>query len=186
MGIFEPDTDIELKYNQQGEVCICAPAVMLGYYDQEEETSKILKKHSDGTIWIHSGDIGHIDEDGFLFIDGRIKRLVIRHDGFKVFPSLIENKLAMNQAVKECCVIGMPDKEHSQGELPFACIVLESTSIGKENAVKKELIKLCETELPEYAQPIGFKFFDELPLTPIGKVDYRALIELVSEGKGVL
>ena len=181
VGIFEPDTDIELKYNQQGEVCICAPTVMLGYYDQEEETVKILKKHSDGTIWIHSGDIGHMDEDGFLFIDGRIKRLVIRHDGFKVFPSLIENKLAMNQAVKECCVIGMQDKAHSQGELPFACIVLESTFIGQENTVKEELIKLCEAELPEYAQPIGFKFLDELPLTPIGKVDYRALAEHISK-----
>lgn len=179
VGIFEPDTDIELKYNQQGEVCMCAPTVMLGYYDQEEETAKILKKHSDGTIWIHSGDIGHMDEDGFLFIDGRIKRLVIRHDGFKVFPSLIENKLAMNQAVKECCVIGIPDKVHSQGKLPFACIVLEAMFIGKESTVKEELIKLCEAELPEYAQPTGFMFMNELSLTPIGKVDYRALTEQV-------
>ena len=179
VGIFEPDTDTELKYNQQGEVCICAPTVMLGYYDQKEETAKILKKHSDGMVWIHSGDIGHMDEDGFLFIDGRIKRLIIRHDGFKVFPSLIENKLVADQAVKECCVIGMPDKGHSQGELPFACIVLETGFIGKESIVRETLIKLCENELPEYAQPMDFKFLSALPLTPIGKVDYRALKEVV-------
>lgn len=179
VGIFEPDTDIELKYNQQGEVCICAPTVMLGYYGQEEETAKILKQHSNGRFWIHSGDIGHMDEDGFLFIDGRIKRLIIRHDGFKVFPSLIENKLVADQAVKECCVIGKPDKRHSQGELPFAYIVLETGFIGQERKVSKALTELCEAELPEYAQPTGFKFLDKLPLTPIGKVDYRALQEMV-------
>lgn len=175
IGIFEPDTDTELMYNQQGEVCLCAPTVMLGYYDNLTETEQILRKHKDGKMWIHSGDIGHIDEDGFLYIDGRIKRLIVRHDGFKVFPSLIENKLTQSQSVKDCCVIGTSDKAHSQGELPFACVVLNKEYIDKEKSVEKELAKLCEAELPEYAQPVGYKFLDTLPLTPIGKVDYREL-----------
>lgn len=179
VGIFEPGTDIEVKYGQQGEVCVCAPTVMIGYHDNPKETAEILRKHSDGKIWIHSGDIGHMDEDGFLFIDGRIKRLIIRHDGFKVFPSLIENKLSKDKAVKECCVIGVPDNTHSQGELPYAYIVLNKECVGNENAVKKELLELCQRELPEYAQPIGFRFLDELPLTSIGKVNYRVLEEVV-------
>lgn len=78
-----------MKYGEQGEVCICAPTVMLGCYGKDEETAQILKKHNDGLLWIHSGDMGYIDEDGFLYISGRIKRLIIRSDGFKIFHLLL-------------------------------------------------------------------------------------------------
>ena len=130
-------------------------------------------------MWIHSGDIGHMDEDGFLFVDGRIKRVIVRHDGFKVFPSQIENVISKCNSVNACCAVGVTDKSHSQGKLPLAFVVKS----GNENddTVKSELFELCKNELPEYAQPIDFVFVDSLPLTPIGKIDYRALEKRAEE-----
>lgn len=178
VSTFEPETDRELKINESGEVCLCTPTMMLGYYGKPTETNKVLKKHSDGRIWIHSGDLGHIDEDGCVYIDGRLKRMIIRFDGFKVFPPFIENVVTTHKAVETCCVVGISDKSHSQGQLPVVHIVLKKQYKGMEMSIEKELMKLCEKELPEYAQPFAYKFHDALPLTPIGKVDYRALEKL--------
>lgn len=180
VSVFDPDTGDELKYGEQGEICMCAPTVMLGYYKNERETAGILRTHSDGKKWIHSGDIGHIDEDGFVFIDGRLKRLIIRNDGFKIFPSLIENVVASYEAVKSCCAVGKPDTVYYHGQVP---IVYVSLKAGYENTekLKTELNSLCQKTLPEYAQPAEFYFLDELPLTPIGKVDYRTLEKMAEE-----
>ncbi|MBQ3027656.1 MAG: acyl--CoA ligase [Lachnospiraceae bacterium] len=181
ISVFEPGTDRELKAGESGEICMSAPTVMLGYYNQKEETEKVLMRHSDGKLWIHSNDIGHMDEDGFLFVEGRIKRLIIRHDGFKVFPSLIENVISSHDAVSLCCAVGMPDAEHSQGKLPIVHIVLKEEYVGKKNLIEKQLLELCLRELPEYAQPAEFVFQEKLPLTPIGKIDYRALEKMEEE-----
>ena len=175
VAIFDPDTNRELSYGKHGEICIQTLATMLGYYAKSEETAKIIKKHNDGSIWIHSGDIGYMDEDGFLFVEGRIKRMIIRHDGFKVFPSFIEDVISKHEYVDSCCAVGTPDKQHSQGMLPIVHVVLKSDTNGQDDAVRQELIALCHKDLPEYAQPVDFVFHDALPLTPIGKVDYRAL-----------
>ena len=93
ISIFDTETGEELSYNQKGEVCMTGPNTMLGYYKNEEETSNVLRKHADGKVWVHSGDLGYMDEDGQLFIEGRLKRMIVRHDGFKVYPSLIESVL---------------------------------------------------------------------------------------------
>lgn len=69
------------------------PNTMLGYYGNDAETNQLIRKHKDGQLWVHSGDLGYMDEDGILFIEGRLKRMIVRHDGFKVFPSLIENTI---------------------------------------------------------------------------------------------
>ena len=106
--------------------------------------------------------------------------MIVRHDGFKVFPSMIEKSIASHKAVKACCVVGVSDKEHSQGKLPVAHIVLNPKFIEHEELVCKELVALCLKELPEYAQPVDYVFRDSIPLTSIGKVDYRAL-----EGKSL-
>ena len=173
ISIFKPGTDIELKYGETGEICMSAPTVMLGYYNQPEVTSDILRVHKDGKKWIHSGDIGYMDEDGFLFIKGRIKRMIVRHDGFKVFPSLIENVISSHSAVQQCCVVGKKDAEHSQGDIPIAFVQLKQEKEQDQSAIESELSVLCVKELPEYAQPAEWHFLSELPLTPIGKVDYR-------------
>ena len=173
MAVFEGDK--ELPFGQTGEICMRGPHVMIGYYRNEAETNAVLEKHDDGFIWVHSGDLGHMDEDGCVFIQGRIKRMIVRHDGFKVYPTLIESVIVAHAAVEACCTVGTPDKEHSQGKLPYVFAVLNPEYKGREQTVITELAELCSKELPEYAQPVGFRFVESLPLTPIGKVDYRAL-----------
>lgn len=173
ISVFDPETGDELKYNERGEICISGPNVMLGYYENEAATNAIKCIHKDGTIWIHSGDIGYMNEKGSLYIVDRVKRMIVRYDGFKVFPSLIERIVSTHISVASCCVVGTPDMEHAQGNLPAVFVVLKKDFDAK--TVNDELCKLCQKELPEYAQPIWFKFVDGLPLTPIGKVDYRTL-----------
>ena len=180
ISIFDIENGEELSYNHQGEVCITGPNTMLGYYKNPKATSEIIVRHKDGLDWVHSGDIGYMTEDGMLFIVDRIKRMIVRHDGFKVFPSMIEKTISSHAAVQSCCVVGIPDKKHSQGKLPVVHVVLASEFSGQKSDVQQQLAALCQKELPEYAQPVDYVFRDSLPLTPIGKVDYRTL-----EGKFV-
>ena len=175
ISIFEIDSENELGYNQKGEVCITGPNTMLGYYNNKEATNIILKKHSDGKIWVHTGDIGYINENGSLFIIDRIKRMMIRHDGFKIFPSIIENVIVSHEAVQACKVVSIADSEHSQGKLPKAHIVLKNEYKQKEQQVIIEIQELCLNKLPEYCQPVDYKIRDFLPLTPVGKIDYLLL-----------
>ena len=175
ISIFKPGTQEELTYNTPGEICMAGPGVMLGY-DRPEATAKALQVHADGKTWLHTGDIGYIDEDGFVYLDSRIKRLIIRHDGFKVFPSMIENVVSQHPAVHQCSVVGCADQDHVQGRLPFVYIVLTPAAAGvKKKQLIQELRQMCEEELPEYVQPVAYKFVPELPMTPVGKVDYRKL-----------
>ena len=133
---------------------------MLGYDNNEEETKRVVYTDANGVKWIRSGDIGHMDEQGFLYIDGRIKRIIIRHDGFKVFPTQIENVIATCPEVKACCAIGRADKDHSQGKLPVVYITLSREKKDKMK-LKEELSSLCKQMLPEYMQPIDFVFIDK-------------------------
>lgn len=176
MAVFDPDTNKELKYNEIGEICISGPNTMIGYYNNEEETNNIIKKHEDGLMWVHSGDLGYINERGVVFIKGRIKEMIVRHDGFKIFPLMLEEVILSHPSVKTCKVIGVPDTNFSQGELPKAFVVLEKNT--SDNAkITEELKELCHEKLAEYLQPVGFVIKDKLPLTPIGKIDFMKLKE---------
>ena len=175
VSTFEPGTDTELPIGQRGELCISGPGVMKGYYNKPAETAAILRTHADGRVWVHTGDIGYLDEDGFVYLDSRIKRLIIRHDGFKVFPSMIENVVSQHPAVHQCSVVGCTDKDHVQGRLPFVYIVLKADTTAKKKQVIRELERMCAEELPEYVQPVAYKFISSMPMTPVGKVDYRQL-----------
>ena len=169
-GIFERGTDKELKYGEEGEICITGPTEMIGYLDNEEEESKVIKIHSDGKRWIHSEDVGIIDEDGFLFFKGRYKRM-FTHGGFKLYPSYIEGIIVSHPKVENCCVISIPDQTY--GFSPEAHVVIKKDSVSQLKKLKEELIKLCQDKLPEYSQPEDFIFEEDLPLTSVGKVDYK-------------
>ena len=180
ISTFEPGTDREMDIGEKGEICITGPTNMLGYQGKPEETANVLRTHSDGKVWVHTGDIGYVDEDGFVFIDNRIKRMIIRYDGFKVFPSMIENTVSMHPAVQSCSVVAKRDKTKPQGNLPYVFVVLKKDAQKSQKEVEAEIIQLCRDKLPEYAQPIGYRFCDSLFYTPIGKVDYQKLeLELV-------
>ncbi len=175
VGVFDPDTGEEMTYNEKGEICFCSPTMMLGYYKNQEETDKVLKKHKDGKVWVHTNDIGYVDEDGFIFIIGRMKRMIIRADGHNVYPSAIEAVVCQHNAVASCAAVGIKKDENSNGQIAKAFIVLKPEYANQKEVVEKELRELLLKKLPERDQAEEYGFIDELPLTLVGKVDYRAL-----------
>ena len=176
IGIFDPETGEELGYNQPGEVCISGPSVMKGYYNNKEETEHVLRKHADGKIWVHSGDIGTVDEDGFVYIQGRVKRMITRFDGHKVFPITIESFIAEHEAVHSCSVIGVNDRERLQGQYPMAVIELNSgIDVSKRDEICREIYAKCQEHLEQRGKPVAVVCIDEIPLTGMGKNDYRKL-----------
>ena len=172
VSVFEPGTEIELKPNEMGEIYIKSPTIMLEYYENPEETNKVKVKHADG-YWIHSGDIGYVDNDGLVYPKDRIKRIIVR-SGFKVFPSEIENLFMTHYAIESCAVVGIPDEIDVNA--PIATIVLKEEYKGQETKIKEELLESFHNSvLPPYFEPVDFTFTDALPLTDIGKVDFKVL-----------
>jgi len=180
IGIYEPETGIELPYNQHGELRITGPNVMLGYYNNLEEERKILHLDEFGNKWIYSGDSGYYDEDSYLYVDGRYKELIIRPDGFKVYPSAIEEVILLHDAVSECKVVGCRDYFESQGELPKAYIILKSENFNYEQ-VMEEIKQLCQIHLAEYSLPFDYEFIDKFPTTSVGKINTSVLKEMAEE-----
>ena len=176
IGIFDPETGEELGYNQTGEVCISGPSVMKGYYNNKEETDHVLRRHADGKIWVHSGDIGMVDEDGFVYIQGRVKRMITRFDGHKVFPITIESFISEHPAVHSCSVIGVDDRERMQGQYPMAVIELNSgIDVSRRDEICREIYAKCHEQLEQRGRPVAVVCIDEIPLTGMGKNDYRKL-----------
>lgn len=146
-------------------------------YNNPGETDKVLIRHADGILWLHSGDLGHMDENGNVFLEGRLKRLIVQHEGFKIPPVVLEETICKHPTVSACCVVGMPDREHGFGQLPVAFVVLHENAKLEEN----ELRKLCERELAPKYQPREYRIVPALPLTANGKVDYRLLEKEVAQ-----
>ena len=172
MGIFKPGTTEELGYGEEGEICITGPGVMLGYLNNPEESKKVMIRHPDGLIWVHSGDLGSMDEDGFLFIKGRIKRMIIKFDGHKVFPVYIEGVIGSHPDVLSCAVVGVKDREHAQGQAVHAVVQLNSRT---EAEVRPELEAIMKKEIEARGIPSSIDFVDEMPHTGMGKIDYLKL-----------
>ena len=185
ISIFKPDTDEELTYNEHGEICITGPMVMQYYLNNKEETDNVIKIHKDGKRWIHTKDIGYMDESGHVFHLERIKNIFMR-TGFNVHPSSIAEFINTLDYVKNSHVIGF---EHPAEQcVPIAFIVADRTA-GKsleeiENYIKEE----CYKNLEETSVPYGYVFVDALPVNLGGKIDGRAIqeasgIDLMKEDK---
>jgi len=179
VGIFDPETGEELDYHQSGEICVTGPSMMKGYFNNPEETAYVMRKHDDGKVWIHSGDLGYMDEDGFLFIKGRIKRMITRFDGHKVFPINLESLIGDRANVRNCAVIGIKDAEHSQGQYPMVLVeLMPGVDTDKECA---EIFAFCEEQVEERGKPVAVLAVEKLPLTGMGKIDYRTLEKQYAE-----
>lgn len=152
----------------------CA-SVMVGYKDNPEETEKLIQTHPDGSRWIHTGDLGYIDEDGFLFVEGRIKRMIMTiYEGvvYKVFPAQIESELSRCTCVNDVCVVGDTDGN----DRVVRAFVIADQNCGQSTAeIEAELRAYSEDNMSFYTRPRFYTFCDSFPLTPAGKVDYRAL-----------
>ena len=171
MKIVSVDTKEEVPFGEVGEICISGPVVMPGYLDNEKETNEILEKDEKGKIWVHTGDLGYVNEDGILYYVQRLKRMLIV-SGYNVYPSHVENVLMEHPAILNCGVIGIPHPYKVQ--VPKAFIVLNS-GYKADNALKKEIKEYCEKNLAFYMIPKEFVFRESLPKTMIGKVNYREL-----------
>lgn len=177
VAVFRPGTTEECDYNEEGEICITGPSIMLGYMNRPEETANTMWEHPDGKVWVHSGDIGCIDEDGFVFIKGRIKRMITRFDGHKVFPTHIESVMGGHADVQSCAVVGVTDRDHAQGMLPLAVVELRKSCEREQSAIRLELEKLCEKELEERGRPFKICFVSDMPRKGMDKIDYIKLAE---------
>ena len=177
IGIFAPGTTDELDYGEEGEICISGPSIMLGYLNNKAETDNVIRRHPDGTLWVHSGDIGLMDSDGFVYIKGRIKRMITLFNGHKIFPTHIESVLGHHPMVASCAVVGVNDTTHAQGQLTLAVIEAKEQTLEKLTAIKSELYEMCRQELEGPAKPYDIIFVESMPHTGMGKIDYLKLAE---------
>ena len=169
--ICKPGTCDEIPYGDEGEICLTGPSMMIGYIGHEEENADTLRTHADGHVWLHTGDLGVMDEEGFIYFRQRIKRMIVT-SGYNVYPSQVENVLEGHPAVQRSCVIGVPDPLKMQVVKAF--IVLKDGYTG-DDAMKEELLAHCRKHIARYALPKEIEFRDSLPTTLVGKVAYTQL-----------
>ncbi len=163
----------EAPIGQEGEICIAGPAVMLGYLDDPEATAQALRVHDDGRTWLHTGDLGKMDEDGFFYFTGRLKRM-IKSSGFNVYPAQVEEVLYQHPLVSEACVVGVPDEAQVERVVGYVVLRDAKHATPETGAL---LIAHCRERLIKWSCPREIEFRADLPKTRIGKIDYRALVE---------
>ena len=182
IGVPFPDTfyritkvgeDTELPYGEEGEICISGPSVMIGYNNNPAETAATLHTDEDGRVWLHTGDLGMMDADGFVYFRQRIKRMIIT-SGYNVYPSQVENIIDAHPSVLMSCVIGVRDPYKLEKVKAF---VVLRPGIEPSDEVRREILDYCRQHIAKYALPYAIEFRDELPKTLVGKVAYRKLEE---------
>lgn len=178
--VLNPDTKEELRFNETGEVYITGPSKMMGYHNASEEMKFVVSEDVDGQEWIKTGDLGKVDEEGHVYIEGRLKRMIIRPDGHNVFPTSIENVILTHPAVENCIVVGVPSTEYMNGEIPVACVVIKDDYKDRIEDIKEQLIKLSSLKLPPRDVALDYKFLEFIPMTSNGKVDINTLKETCS------
>ena len=171
--IVEPGTDRELPYGREGEILLAGPTVMKEYMKHPEETAQTLRHHADGLTWVYTGDLGIMDEEGFIFFKGRAKRMIIS-SGYNVYPAQIENILDAHEKVQMSCVIGVPDSYKMQKVKAFVKL---AANVPANDETKQELLDYCRKHIAKYAMPYDIEFREDLPKTLVGKVAYRVLEE---------
>ena len=171
--IVKPGTTEEQPANTEGEICLSGPTVMLGYMDNPEETAQTIRSHGDGRLWLHTGDLGHMDQDGFIYFRQRMKRMIIT-SGYNVYPSQLENIIDGHEKVLLSCVIGVKDPYRVQRVRAY---VVPMPGMEPTEELKQELLDYCAAHIAKYAMPRELIFRTELPKTLVGKVAYRVLEE---------
>lgn len=169
--ICKPGTRQELPYGEEGEICLTGPSMMLGYIGHEDENRQTLQKHEDGHVWLHTGDLGRMDEEGFVYFSQRMKRMIVT-SGYNVYPSQLENVIEGHPAVQRSCVIGVKDPLKMQRVKAF--VVLKENCPADED-MRQGIMKHCKEHIAKYALPSEIEFRDSLPTTLVGKVAYTVL-----------
>lgn len=171
--IVKPDTDEELPYGEEGEILLAGPTVMKEYMNHPDETAHTLRKHADGLTWVYTGDLGTMDEEGFIYFHGRAKRMIIT-SGYNVYPGQIENILDAHEYVQMSCVIGVPDELKMQKVKAFVKL---TEGVPANDETKQAILAHCRRNIAKYAMPYDIEFKEDMPKTLVGKVAYRTLEE---------
>ncbi len=181
IGLPYPDTDVKivdvetetktLGVGEQGVLCARGPQVMAGYWNRPEETAETLRKHDDGEVWLHTGDIAVMDEDGYFRIVDRKKDMILASGGLNVYPREIEDVLYEHPKVMEVAAIGVPIGGRNQRAKVY--IVLKPG----ETATEEEIIEFCKKNMAAFRVPKFVEFRDELPKSMVGKILRRVLME---------
>ncbi|MCL1896156.1 MAG: AMP-binding protein [Clostridiales bacterium] len=164
-------TQRELPYGQEGEICMTGPTLMMGYVNQPEETAQTLQTHEDGQVWLHTGDLGLMDAEGFVYFRQRIKRMIIS-SGYSIYPSQLENVIDAHESVLMSCVIGVPDPIKVQKVKAF---VMLKPGVDDEAKALDSLWDHCRHHIAKYSLPYEIALRDDLPKTLVGKVAYKVL-----------
>lgn len=178
--IVKPGTTDEVDADIEGEICLRGPTVMIGYMDNPDETAQALQTHADGHLWLHTGDVGFMDKDGFIYFRQRLKRMIVS-SGYNIYPSQLENILDGHEKVLQSCIIGVQDDYRGQRVQAY---VVPMPGIEPSDALKEELLEFCRGRIAKYAMPRDLEFRTELPKTPVGKVAYRVLEEEANKKAG--
>lgn len=186
MGIPLPDMQVKIvKYgtsetlppHEDGEICITGPTLMKGYYKNKTETDLALRLHDDGKIWLHTGDIGYVDEDGYFYYQQRHCKMIISA-GFNVYPTQIEDVIYKCSGVSLCCVIGVADRTIGQRIVA----VVQPTNINSDlDMLQKQIMEKCKENVAAFAMPQEIIFREKLPTTAFGKINFKALTEEISK-----
>ena len=171
--IVQPGTDTELPYGEEGEILLAGPTVMKEYMKHPEETAQTLRRHDDGLTWVYTGDLGMMDEQGFVYFRGRAKRMIIT-SGYNVYPGQLENILDAHEKVQMSCIIGVPDPYKMQKVKAFVKL---NAGVPATEETKQNILAYCAKNVAKYAMPYDVEFRAELPKTLVGKVAYRVLEE---------
>ncbi len=171
--IVEPGTDRELPYGEEGEVLLAGPTVMKEYMHHPVETAQTLRTHADGLTWVYTGDLGMMDDQGFVYFKGRAKRMIVT-SGYNVYPAQLENILDALDVVQMSCVIGVPDPYKMQKVKAFVKL---AAGVPANDETKKAILDHCRKNIAKYAMPYDIEFKDDMPKTLVGKVAYRVLEE---------
>ena len=171
--IVEPGTDKEMPYGEEGEILLAGPTVMKEYMHHPEETAQTLRHHADGLTWVYTGDLGTMDEQGFVYFKGRAKRMIIT-SGYNVYPAQMENIIDALDIVQMSCVIGVPDPYKMQKVKAFVKL---AAGVEANDETKRIILEHCRKHVAKYAMPYDVEFREEMPKTLVGKVAYRVLEE---------
>jgi len=169
--IVRQGTQETVPYGDEGEIVLSGPTVMKGYDNNKEETAKTLQTHADGRVWLHTGDLGAMDEEGFIYFRQRIKRMIIS-SGYSIYPTQLENAIESHEDVLISCVIGVPDDYKMQRVKAF--ITLRDNREATDE-IKESIFEHCKKNIAKYAMPTEFEYRKELPRTLVGKVAYLEL-----------
>ena len=176
LKIISTETGEELPAGEAGELCVCGPTVMRGYYKNEEASAQALRADHDGRIWLHTGDIFSVDREGFYTFHSRRSRMLVVN-GFNVFPEMVEKAMLQIPGIARCCVVGTSAR--IGGDRIAAAVQLRDDGQGQ---TPDSIRHACGSLLPDYAVPYRIVIMDVFPLTRVGKVDYRRIAREIGKG----